>query len=133
MTKTGPTKVHSRINTSENTLDIRLKFCILQQMCWGSNSSKFYNFLRWSGGDHLLNWHGMTLYRYIGLCCLGLLVFSRLYASVSRWSRFNFKDIVSFQRSLVLPSSLIQAWDWHCQSANSGGVAYLFHCDAGEL
>ena len=22
----------------------------------------------------------------------------------------------------MLPSSLIQAWDWHCQSAASGGV-----------
>src|SRR6218665_2409103 len=51
-----------------------LKFGILQQKCWGSNSSKFYNFLRWSGGDHLLNWHGMThIYTAIDRSNLSLL------------------------------------------------------------
>jgi len=26
------------------------------------------------------------------------------------------------EKLLASPSSFIQAWDWHCQSANSGGV-----------
>ena len=38
------------------------------------------------------------------------------YCSVSL-----FNDTVSYRIRLVSSSSLIQAWDWHCQSANSGG------------
>jgi len=36
-----------------------------------------------------------------------------------------FNDTGSYQRPLASPFSFIQAWDWHCQDANSGRVPSL--------
>jgi len=44
------------------------------------------------------------------------------------WTLFN--DTVPQQIWLVLSSAFLQAWDWHCQSANSGRVSSFWRPDS---
>ena len=92
MLKTDPTTVHCKVNSAKTTADIKLKFCVLAEGCLGSIYCEFYQILRWSSGDHLLNWHGMTLHLHLYVC---------MYSFLCLYSRVNSSTYCKFNGSIT--------------------------------
>jgi len=52
---------------------------------------------------------------------------------VTHSKSFSPNDTVKLKLSLLSPSSFIQSWYWHCQSANSVKITFVFQLALNEI